>query len=201
MPRVGLTDTEVVRVGAEVADSAGLEALTLSGLAQRLGVKSPALYKHVDGIEDLRRRIATLAMTELGDALRDDLQGKAGREALAAFFATVLAYVEAHPGRYAATTGMPLGVQGDPLFAAATRVMDSVRAVLSGYGIAAADLDHAIRMLRCTVHGYAALSIADGFQWAGDPHDSAAWMIAFFDAGLARVAGEFDERVRLRRNS
>jgi hypothetical protein len=33
-----------------------------------LGVKAPALYKHVDGIDDLRRRIATLTMTELGDA-------------------------------------------------------------------------------------------------------------------------------------
>ena len=52
--------------------------MSLAALAERLDVKAPALYRHVEGIGDLRHRIATLAMTELGDALRDALQGKSG---------------------------------------------------------------------------------------------------------------------------
>jgi hypothetical protein len=42
-------------------------------------------------------------------------------------------------------------------------------------------------MLRCTIHGYAALQSADGFQWSNDPNESVAWMIRFFDAGLTAV--------------
>ena len=197
MPRVGLNTPGVVTAGADLADEAGIGAVTLAALAGRLGVKPPALYKHVDGIGDLQHRIATLAMTELGDALRDALQGTAGADAIGALFTTLRAYIAEHPGRYHATVGAPFRGPGDPLLAAATRVIDSVRAVLSGYGIRPDDLDHAIRMLRCTIHGYALLQAADGFQWNNDPQESVAWMIRFFDAGLAAIGD--DGSVRRRR--
>src|SRR5215467_5055103 len=61
MPRAGLSTFEVVASGAELADEAGIGSVSLAALAERLGVKAPALYKHVDGIGDLQHRIATLA--------------------------------------------------------------------------------------------------------------------------------------------
>jgi AcrR family transcriptional regulator len=78
MPRAGLNTSDVVAAGADLADEAGIGSVNLAALASRLGVKPPALYKHVDSIGDLRHRIAILAMTELGDVLRDALQGKSG---------------------------------------------------------------------------------------------------------------------------
>jgi AcrR family transcriptional regulator len=60
----------------------------------RLGVKPPALYKHVDNLADLQHRIAALAMSEFGDAAGDALQGKAGLDALTALFAALRSYVE-----------------------------------------------------------------------------------------------------------
>jgi len=187
MPRVGLNTFEVVASGAELADEAGIGSVSLAALAGRLGVKTPALYKHVDGIGDLQHRIATLAMTELGDALRDALQGKSGADAIVALFTALQSYIAEHPGRYYATTGAQFQGRDDPLFAAATRVIDSIRAVLSGYGIRPDELDHAIRMLRCMIHGYALLQAANGFQWSNDPDESVVWMIRFVDAGLTAV--------------
>ena len=73
------------------------------------------------------------------------------------------------------------------MLATTTRVIDSIRAVLSSYGIPPEDRDHAIRMLRCTMHGFALLQAADAFQWSNDPVESVAWMIRFFDAGLTAV--------------
>ena len=189
MPRARLNTSEVVASAAELADETGIGSVSLAALAGRLGVKAPALYKHVDGIGDLRRRIATLAMTELGDALRDALQGKSGADAIGALFTTVQSYIAEHPGRYDATTGAEFQGQDDPLLAAATRVINSIRAVLSAYGIRPDELDHAIRMLRCTIHGYALLQAADGFQRSNDPGESVAWMIRFVDAGLTAVGG------------
>ncbi len=75
--------------GAELADEAGIGSVGLAALAERLGVKAPALYKHIDGIGGLQHRIATLAMTELGDALRDALQGKSGADAIDALRCTI----------------------------------------------------------------------------------------------------------------
>ena len=43
----------------------GFANLTMGLLAERVGVRTPSLYKHVGGQEDLNRRIAALA-TDLG---------------------------------------------------------------------------------------------------------------------------------------
>ena len=189
MPRAGLGTSQVVTSAAELADETGIGSVSLAAVAGRLGVKAPALYKHVDGIGDLRRRIATLAMTELGDSVRDALQGKSGLDAIGAIFRALQSYITEHPGRYAATTGTQFRGDDDPLLVAAARVIDSIRAVLSGYGIQPDELDHAVRMLRCMIHGYALLQVANGFQWSNDPDESVAWMIRFVDAGLTAVGG------------
>jgi AcrR family transcriptional regulator len=189
VPRAGLTSADVVAAGAALADEAGMAAVTLASVADRLGVKPPALYKHVDSLADLQHRIAALAMTELGEAFRDALQGRAGAQALAAMFGAMRAYVAAHPGRYSATVGAQLHGTGDPLFVASARVLSSIGAVVSGYGIDPGDTDHAIRAMRCLIHGWAMLQAADGFQWSNDPEESFAWMVRFTDAGLRGMGG------------
>lgn len=188
MPRAGLSTANVVAAGAVMADEGGIDAVTLAALADRLGVRPPALYKHVDGLGDLRHRIATLAMSEFGDELRGTLQGKSGVDALTTLFSVLRGYATRHPGRYASTTGAEFSGPDDPLLAASTRVMGSISAVLSGYGIPAGERDHAIRSLRCMIHGFASLQAANGFQWASDPEESFAWMIRFIDAGLRATA-------------
>lgn len=184
MPRVGLTSTDVVIAAAELADEIGYGELTMGLLAQRLGVRPPSLYKHVDDLADLQHRIATLAMTELGEALRDAIGGRSALSALTALLTTVRTYVTAHPGRYAATIGAEFTGPDDPLLAASTRVIGSIAAVLRGYGISDTEMDHAIRTIRCTLHGYAVLQTAGGFQWSGDPGQTFDWMIRFLDRGL-----------------
>ena len=184
MPRAGLSSADVVAAGAELADEVGFQALTMGLLADRLGIRPPSLYKHVTDLADLRHRIATQAMSEMGEAVRDALQGRSGRDALAALLAAVQAYVMAHPGRYAATSGERFSGPDDPLLAASARVIDSISAALRGYGISEADMVHAIRTIRCTIHGFAMLQEAGGFQWSGAPGDTFDWMIRFIDRGL-----------------
>ena len=190
MPRAGLTTADVVAAGAALADEAGVGAVSLATLAQRLGVKPPALYKHVANLADLQHRIAALAMTELGETLRDALQGKAGPAALAALFGALRQYVARHPGRYSATVGAEFQGQDDPLLAASVRVIKSIGAVLAEYGIPAGQTDYAIRALRCVIHGFALLQAANAFQWGNDPDESFAWMIRFVDAGLRGMGGQ-----------
>jgi AcrR family transcriptional regulator len=188
VPRVGLNTSDVVAAGAVLADEGGVGAVTLASLAERLGVKPPALYKHVESLADLQHRIATLAMVELGEALRDALQGRSGADALAAMFDAMRSYVAQHPGRYGATVGARFLGPEDPLFVAGLRVINSIGAVVSSYGIPPSDTDHAIRAMRCLVHGFAMLQAANAFQWSNDPEESVIWMIRFVDAGLRGAA-------------
>jgi AcrR family transcriptional regulator len=184
VPRAGLTGTEVVASAAALADEIGYPAVTMGLLADRLGVRPPSLYKHVDSLADLQHRVAALAMTELAEVIRDAVQGQAGLDALAALMSAVRAYVTAHPGRYTATIGAEPTGPGDPLHTAGVRVIASITAVLRGYGVSDADMDHALRTIRSTMHGFAMLEASRGFQWEADPDESFAWMIRFIDRGL-----------------
>ena len=184
MPRAGLTGDDVVASAAGLADEIGFQGVTMGVLADRLGVRTPSLYKHVGGLADLQHRVATLAMTELGEVIRDAAQGKAGLDALAAMLTAFRGYVTDHPGRYSATVGAEFGGPDDPLLAASTRVINSIAAVLRGYGIGEDEMDHAIRTIRCTMHGFAMLEASQGFQWSGDPDESFDWMIRFINRGL-----------------
>jgi AcrR family transcriptional regulator len=187
VPRAGLSRDDVVAAAAELIDEIGYHELTMGLLAQRLGVRAPSLYKHVDGLADLQHRVATLAMMQLGDAVRDAMQGRAGRDALTALLTATRAYVTAHPGRYTATIGAEFTGPDDPLSAASARVIDSIAAVLRGYGVGEAEMVHAIRIIRCTLHGFAALQASNGFQWSGDPDETFDWMIGFIDRGLQAI--------------
>jgi hypothetical protein len=123
-------------------------------------------------------------MTELGEVIRDAVQGKAEYDALAAMMTAIRGYVSAHPGRYMATTGAEITGTDDPLQVASARVIDSIAAVLRGYRITEEEMTHAIRTIRSTMHGFAILEASRGFQWNADPDETFEWMIRFIDRGL-----------------
>jgi AcrR family transcriptional regulator len=162
MPRVGLTPERVVQEAGAVADAGGLDRLTLAAVADRFGVAIPSLYKHVSGLDGLRRDLAVLAVRELTAALSRAAVGRAGRDALHAMAGAYRAYATAHPGRYAASVRAPAPGDAEHL-AAADDALAVFRAVLAGYGITGADAIDAIRALRAALHGFVALEAAGGF--------------------------------------
>ncbi|WP_432564892.1 TetR/AcrR family transcriptional regulator [Kineococcus sp. SYSU DK003] len=195
MPRAGLAPAAVTEAGAALADERGFDQLSMGVLAERLGVRPPSLYKHVDGLADLSHRIAVLAADQLADTLRGATQGLAGGDALVAAARAVRQFVREHPGRYAATLGArPTGP--DDAYAAATgRVLESLAAVLRGYGIDPGQEVHALRMLRSSLHGFATLEVGGGFQMATDVEESFGWMVGFVDRGLRATAAGGRDRV------
>ncbi len=185
MPRAGLDPAVVVAAAAALADEVGLPDVTMSLLAARLGVRAPSLYKHVDGQADLHRRIATLALTELGDTLRDALQGRSGRDALAAAAGALRRYAAEHPGRYAATVRVDADETDTALLAAGDRVLESLAATVAAYPVAPGDAVHVLRMVRSLFHGFAVIEAAGGFQLATDRDASVEWFVDFLDRGLS----------------
>ncbi|WP_336697707.1 TetR-like C-terminal domain-containing protein [Curtobacterium sp. USHLN213] len=187
MPRAGLDAGTVTAAAATLADEEGLAGLAMNAVAARLGVKTPSLYKHVEGIADLTRRIAILAADELGDELRDALQGRSGRDALGAAAQTVRSYVRRHPGRYDATVGIRPDGPHDPLAIALDRTLGSFAAALHGYTLDPADEVHALRMLRSVLHGFATIEASGGFQMATDVDPSLTWIVGFLDHGFLSI--------------
>src|SRR5690348_3415344 len=80
--RRGLSTEVVVRAGADMADEIGFDDVTVSGLARRLGVRTPSLYSHVHSSTDLSARICALALEELADLVTESISGCSGRSAI-----------------------------------------------------------------------------------------------------------------------
>ena len=162
MPRAGLTAADVVQAAADIADERGYQQLTIGLVAARLGIRAPSVYKHVSGLAELQHQLATRALSELGDAVAAAVAGRAGRDALAGLAR-----------------------------ASSTRVIGLIAAVLRGYDIPEPDLVHAIRTVRCVLHGWCMLQLTNAFQWSGDVECSFEQLISFMDYGL-RGAGHTD---------
>ncbi|MBB2899311.1 AcrR family transcriptional regulator [Kineococcus radiotolerans] len=188
MPRAGLDAATVTRAAAEVVDDVGYAGLTMGLVADRLGVRAPSLYKHVAGQADLSRRIAVLAVTEIGDALRDALQGKSERQALEAAAHATRRYARNFPGRFAATLYTTATDLEDPLHLAWLRVIESHSAILSGYEIQEEDSRHALQMLRSFLDGFSLIEPAGDLHTEDEIDASFRWLIAFIDRGLRELS-------------
>ena len=184
MPRAGLTRASVTEAGAELVDEIGFDQLSMGLLAERLGVRTPSLYKHVAHQADLAHAIAVLAMSELADVIGDAIRGRAGSDALVAGAHAMRSFVRAHPGRYAAGNAAIITGTDDPLVAASGRVMASWAAMLHGYHLPPDQEIHAMRMLRSMLHGFETLELAGSFQVDAPVDDSFAWLLDFIDHGL-----------------
>jgi AcrR family transcriptional regulator len=167
VPRAGLSRPVVVAEAARLADEAGWSHLTVAALAERFGVKLPSLYKHIDSLEGLRREVGALALRELGGELQAAAVGRSGSDALRAMASAYRAYARAHPGRYAATLAAPAPADEERQVLAQS-VLQTIFAVLEGYGLGGDDLVHATRVLRACLHGFVSLEESGGF---GMPHD------------------------------
>jgi AcrR family transcriptional regulator len=187
VPRAGLTPERVTQAAADLADEAGWVRFTLADLAERLGVRQPSLYKHVDSLDALRRRVATLAVTEMGEDLMRAAAGRSGRDALLAIAIAYRDYAHQRPGRYAVSVVAP--AEGDEAhIAAGAAVIDALLAVLRGYDLRDEDAIHAIRELRAVMHGFVSLEAAGAFAMPVDLDESYRRMILSVEAGLATTS-------------
>ena len=185
--RAGLTTERLTRAGAELADEVGFDHVTVSALARRFDVKVASLYSHLKNSQDLRTRIALLALDELADRGAAALAGRAGKDALAAFADAYRDYAREHPGRYDA-----MRLRLDPETAAASagpRHAQMTRAILRGYDLTEPDQTHAVRMLGSVFHGYVSLEMAGSFSHtAVDSQESWTWTLDRLDALLRNWA-------------
>lgn len=179
MPRAGLRPEAVVDAAARIADAEGLEAVTLARLASDLGIRTPSLYSHVGGLDDLRHRLAARGAGELAGAMQEAAAGRARGDALLAVATAYREYARAHPGSYAAAQ-RAADIPAD----AGARAVRVFTAVLAGYGLGGDDAIHATRAIRAALHGFAALEAGGGFGMAQSVDESFGRLVALLDVGL-----------------
>jgi len=189
-------DTEiVVAAAAELVNAEGPEALSLSRLAERLGVRTPSLYNHVEGLPGLKRELALMNARLLGDRLGHAAIGKSGPQAMREVTQAYRAYIKENPGLYMAglRTARTQATVDAELQSAEDRVVEIGMAVVGSFGLHAEDGLHAVRGLRSVVHGFASLEVAGGFGLPLDCDESFRRLVEMLILGLQRVASGENE--------
>jgi AcrR family transcriptional regulator len=165
----------------------GFQRLSLAALAERLGVRTPSLFKHVAGLPALRRELALLGLRLLGERLTEAVAGRAGDDAIRALAEAYRAFARDHPGLYAATQPAPAADDAE-LASAAEKVVGVLLRILEAYQLRGDDALHAVRAWRSALHGFVALETAGGFGLPLDLDESYRRLIEMYITGLRTAA-------------
>jgi AcrR family transcriptional regulator len=159
--RARLNRATVVDMAAVIADAESIDAVTLSRIATDAGVKQPALYRHVSGIEELWTLLSLRARELLVVSLTTAIKNTTREDAVTAAAHAWRLFVHEHPGLYSATDRVPS--VGDPnIEASLAAVVAALTAALDGYRLTAAQRAHCARSLRSALHGFCVLEKDNG---------------------------------------
>lgn len=187
-PRIRLDRNAVVQAAVDLINTEGIEALSLSRLAQKLGIKTPSLYNHVDGLAGLQQELAVMNMKLLADRFGEAAIGKSGPELFIDVAQAFRGYVKEYPGLYLSTlrSSGNQGFQDEKLQHEEARLMKVGLAVMASLGLQGDEAIHGLRAFRSMVHGFATLEIAGGFGLPQDCDESFRRLVLALVAGLRK---------------
>lgn len=168
-----------------MVDETGLHRLTLAALAERLGIRQPSLYKHIDSIAGLHRDISVRAKRELGQVLARAAVGRSGAAAVQAMSHAYRDWARQHPARYESSQRMPSpgDVEDEAVSLAGVQVIADV---LAAYDLAGDDAIDAIRALRSALHGFVSFETTGSFAMSADIDRSFERLVHGFTVALTR---------------
>ena len=187
--RTRLTKTVVVQAAADLINAEGPDALSLHRLAEKLGIRTPSLYNHVDGLPGLQKELAVMNAKQLADRMSEAAIGKSGTDLFLNVAQAFRNYVKEYPGLYLATlrSSGQQAVQDQNLIREEERALKIALTVMASLGLQGDDAIHAVRAFRSMVHGFATLEVAGGFGLPQDLDESFRRLVQTLVAGLERV--------------
>jgi AcrR family transcriptional regulator len=183
MPKRNLSREVVVCAAADLLDECAGSDLKLADLAERLGVRVPSLYNHVNGADDLKEGIALYGVKELGRRLGQAAIGRSGEEALWAIANAYRAFAKERPGLYPLTLRAPAH-DDTARIAASDEIISVLTRVLEPFGFTDERALHVIRGLRSLLHGFVSLELVGGFGMPFDIDESYQRLVSSYLAGL-----------------
>lgn len=95
-----VTKEAVIKAASDIADTEGFSKVSLKAVAERLSIRTPSLYNHVESLDDLCMEVAHSGMRTMNDQMTQAVLGFSGDKAIKALCSAYLKYVIAHPGVY-----------------------------------------------------------------------------------------------------
>lgn len=160
--RVGLDKNTILKTAANMADTNGIASVTLKALAEELGIKSPSLYKHISGLDELNKELMLYGWKALEQDIIKASIGKAKDDAIIAICWTYRNYVTLHPGLYEAMQWYNMYLSEEHLNAT-EGIISVIFQVLDAYNLTEEQKVHIVRMLRGFLQGFLTIESHGGY--------------------------------------
>ena len=160
--KAGLDKDIILKTAADLADAEGIANVTLKALAEKLGVKPPSLYKHINGLEELNKALMLYGWKSLEKKVTRAAVGKSKEDAIRAIFYAYRDYVKEHPGVFEAMQWYNM-YQSEENLQATEEIVAVLFQVLSAYDLQEEQKVHIVRMFRVFLQGFLMVEIHGGF--------------------------------------
>jgi AcrR family transcriptional regulator len=167
MARQRIDSGDVTDAALDVLDASGSDELTLSKVANELGVQSSALYNHVEGLSGLRQGVALKASEALERSLRDAAIARSGRDALWAVGDAYRRFAAQHPGQFGAAT-LAIGEPAQEITDAITSTTALFTRIVESFGVGESSALDDARAIHSAVRGFVILERTEGFHRDAD---------------------------------
>lgn len=182
-PRIGLDQKTLLLTAADIADTQGIDELSLAALAKKLNIRTPSLYNHIDGLPGLRMKLSVYGLEQLYENVKKAVADLTGDDAIRAMSAAYLAFARARPGVYELTLRAP-----DPdhpeVVKAGGKLVRLLVDLFEDYDMTEDEALHAVRCLRSVLHGFASLEQKGAFGLPLDLDVTFRLLVDTFLAGL-----------------
>src|SRR5260221_8041190 len=97
----------ILEEAVALANRHGLAGLSMNDLAKALNIRTPSLYSHVSGIDEVKRMLALHGLEILERGAARATAGRSGSDAVRALLAAYREFALKNPGVYAAAIPTP----------------------------------------------------------------------------------------------
>lgn len=154
---------EVVDMASAIADENGLHNVSLKAVAERLKIKTPSLYNHIENLDDLLREVAHKGMQTMNERMEKVAIGKSGKIAIKAVSIEYLNFMIEHPGVYetiqwATWNGSEITMQ---IFG---NYLSLLKTLVLSCGAKSDQIDEILSILTGIIHGYTTLQLRYAFD-------------------------------------
>ncbi len=187
--RAGLDKDIILKAAADMADTKGIASVTLKALADELGVKSPSLYKHIGGLEELNKELMLYGWKSLETEILHAAVGKSRDDALRVIFHTYRDYVMAHPGVFEAMQWYNMYLSDQDL-QATEGIVAILFQILDAYELTHGHKVHLVRTFRGFLQGFMSIECHGGFGNPLSTVDTFDFALDIMLKGIGNMKGE-----------
>lgn len=171
LAKKGLDKNAVIASAAALANEKGLDNVTLKELADSLEIRSPSLYNHILGLNELKREIMLYGWKQAEESILQAADGINGYEAVRAMCRAFYRYASENKGVFSAMLWYNKYADEGSM-EATSGLFSRLYNIMEDMGISREKTEHLIRTLRGFLEGFALLVNNGAFGHPADIDES-----------------------------